>query len=115
MTPEQAAKLAATILAAWPGRRENLTAAIYIKHLLPLDHTRATTAVDELVTSSQFLPPVADVLEAERRVRERERQARPALREPDLTDEQMAENVKRANELLRKIGRPARAGLANDQ
>lgn len=103
MTQDEATALAAKLLAAYPYKKSELTAAVYVERFLTLDYDSAREAVNDLIDTAVDLPAVARVREQHDAVLRRKRMDRLALSEPDLTDEQTQENIRRANEYLAKL------------
>lgn len=102
MTEPQAKALVAKLLAAYPHPRiEPLTAKVYIEAVQKLKSYEAMLeAVDRLIASERMLPRVADIYEMYHSLRDK--YAPPALPMPDLTEEEIAENLKRVRELMER-------------
>jgi hypothetical protein len=106
MTHEESWQLVMYLTAAYPRPEVSQeTFAIYVENLLPLEVGAARAAVQELVQTEKFLPPIAAVHEAVRR-----RQARPkpvpiALPEPPLSEDEEARRRAVANEVRRTVNR----------
>lgn len=105
MTQDDATKLTAKLFAAWDKPREQLTFAVYVERLLPFDHDCALRAVDELICSETWLPPVVLVLQVCQRITNTAVRARPALKEAPLSEDERAENLRRLREMQERIGR----------
>ena len=69
MSPMQAAKLVAILIAAYPNSRSavrdiDATSALYERMLADLDVNVATAAVERILATSKFLPSIAEIREA---------------------------------------------------
>lgn len=65
MTKSEASRLVLRLMACFPGMQfPEGTVVAYEHYLGPLDHERATQAVDHLVQTSKFLPSVAEIFAA---------------------------------------------------
>ncbi len=109
MEQDEAAMLTAKLLAAWPGQRENLTAAVYIEQLQPFRHDLALEAINELIRNERWLPTVAAVLDQYHltgdRIRERARLNTTAIDLPDIPEAERQTNLQLAAEWLGRIGK----------
>lgn len=107
MTQAEARALTAKLFAAYPNKTTDLTAAVYVEKLEPLNYPVAVRAVDELICSEKWMPTVASVLEVYWRIEEAARERRAVARglaEPPLTEEQKQENARQARALLERLG-----------
>ncbi len=92
--------IVAKLFAAFPGATQEMTAAVYVEAVTRLhDPDIALRAVNDLIDNEVRLPPVGLVREHY----DRNRVPQPALPEPDLTPEQIAENVRRRNIIVEML------------
>ncbi len=112
MTQAQAAALVAKLFAAYAFHRDSdeLTAAVYAEQIGRLDDPAvALEAVNTLIASSRYIPPIADIHDAYYVAlsarEERQRQGIKALTEGEPSEEERAANLKRAEEFLNRVGR----------
>lgn len=97
MSTAEAEYLVAKLFAAFPFAQQEMTAAVYVEAMQRLhDPDRALRAVDDLIDNELRLPPVGLI----RETYERWKPAPLELEMPDLTPEQIAENLRRRNVLL---------------
>ncbi len=65
MTPQEASKLVAMLLAAYPNARvPDGTVVLYESILVELDRDRCVEAVRKIIKSSKFFPTVAEIVAA---------------------------------------------------
>jgi hypothetical protein len=97
----------AKLMAAYPREWfDEATVAVYVDAVEKLRSPEAIAdAVNALIRSEPKLPSIALLCEEYRR--NADRYAPKALPEPELTDEDRAENVRRIRELATSIGRSA--------
>ncbi len=115
MKQAEAAALVAKLFAAYPFHRDNdeLTAAVYVEQVARLEDPHvALDAVNELIASSRYLPPIADLNDAYYTAlsvrEERARNEHLALPEGKGSEEERQENLRRAQEFLDKFARSSR-------
>ena len=99
MELKDAEYLAARLFASFPSNQGQATAAVYVEAIQRLhDPDIALRAIEDLVYSERWLPPIAAIRETYERHRpmrdERE------LPMPELTEEKIADNLRRRNILL---------------
>lgn len=105
MKQADAQRLVAKLFAAFPFRKTDLTAAVYLERMLQLEQPEAHTAVEKLIDNWERLPTIADLHQAYRLERERTRAAVPALGPARLSPEERAENLRRLRELAEGLKR----------
>lgn len=112
MTEAEATALCSKLLAAWPHTRgvNELTIDVYVEHLAPLRFDCASESVNDLICEERYFPSVSVVLDTYRRNAQRSDFQAPALPEPDVSEEQKAENIRQAREMVARLTR----GMSSD-
>ena len=65
MTPQDASRVLAMLMAAYPNARvPDGTVALYESFLVELERDRCVAAVRSIITSSKFMPTIAEVMTA---------------------------------------------------
>lgn len=113
MTKAEAIDLLGVLAAAYPRQElSNATTALYVDRLQRERYEPARDAIESLVDSSRWFPAISEI--RDEIARYRDRYAPKALEEPELTEEERQENLRRIRDLASRIGRsvdePAETG-----
>lgn len=105
MTESDCATLVGKLFAAFPqAKGTDATLVVYIEALKPLPRVGALRdAIDSLIRTERFIPSIAALREEYRRFADRH--APPGLPEPEISDEQRRENLRKIRELAEQVGR----------
>lgn len=103
MTPNESEAAVTLLFAAYPDRhRSHDTKEVYARHLQRLaSYERTATVIDGLVSHSSWLPPISVIEEAYRaHIRSH---PQPALPEPELTEAERREGLRRIRALTEML------------
>ena len=103
MTEAHAQALTAKLLAAFPRPEiDKLTVNVYSEQIATLAiYECALDAINDLISSEMYRPPVALVIDTYRRLADR--YAPQQLREPPMSEEQRQENLRQSRALLARL------------
>jgi hypothetical protein len=115
MTDAEAKMLAAKLFAAFPNPKpDNLTTEVYVENLIKLPIAAcALEAIDDLIRTETFRPPVALIVEDYHRLKPK--YLPPALSEPPMSEEQIAENLRQSKLMVERLSHSMQMPTENVQ